>query len=65
MRLVKIIDNNRKSLKEIFKDLEGVCEELSIATGYWDLSNGGNFTTIKKVQKNKIIDWERTVNCQI
>jgi len=37
MRLVKIIDNNRKSLKEIFKDLEGVCEELSIATGYWDL----------------------------
>jgi len=22
MRLVKIIDNNRKSLKEIFKDLE-------------------------------------------
>ena len=37
MKLPKIIDNNRKSLKDVFRDLDGICDQLSIATGYWDL----------------------------
>lgn len=37
MTLPKIVDNNRKSMLEVLKQAAKNQEELSIATGYWDL----------------------------
>ena len=37
MSLPKIIDNNRKVFLDVIKKLAPKHEELSIATGYWDL----------------------------
>ena len=36
-KLPKIIDNNRKYLRDVLVDVSKHYEELSIATGYWDL----------------------------
>jgi len=37
MNLPKIIDNNRKTLLDTFIEISKTHDELSIATGYWDL----------------------------
>jgi len=37
MNLPKIIDNNRKKLLDTFIEISKTHDELSIATGYWDL----------------------------
>ena len=37
MNLPKIIDNNRKSFLDVFKNTSNLFDELSIATGYWDI----------------------------
>lgn len=37
MRIPKIVDNNRKVFLDVIKDLAPKYQELSIATGYWDL----------------------------
>lgn len=37
MNLPKIIDNQRKNFLDIFRDLAQEHEELSIASGYWDI----------------------------
>lgn len=37
MNLPKIIDNNRKNLLDLFIDVSKEHDELSIATGYWDI----------------------------
>ena len=37
MNLPKIIDNNRKKLIDTFLEVSKQHDELSIATGYWDL----------------------------
>lgn len=37
MGLPKIIDNNRKNMGGVLRELSGQYDELSIATGYWDL----------------------------
>jgi len=56
MKLVKIIDNNRKTLEDIFKDLDGNYTQLSIATGYWDLE-GMNLILpqLKKFEKIRLL----------
>jgi len=37
MSLPKIIDNNRRNMASVLSELSGQYDELSIATGYWDL----------------------------
>ena len=37
MGLPKIIDNNRKNMGDVLRELSARYDELSIATGYWDL----------------------------
>jgi regulator of RNase E activity RraB len=37
----KIIDNQRRKLLDIFERFSGNYDEISIATGYWDLKGMG------------------------
>ncbi len=39
MKIVKIIDNNRVLLLDTIKNISSEYDELSIATGYWDLQS--------------------------
>lgn len=54
--LPKIIDNNRKSLLETFITVSKEYEELSIATGYWDLLGTQSvFDSIKGYKKIRLL----------
>ena len=54
--LPKIIDNNRKSLLELIKDVASNYNQLSIAVGYWDLLGTQLiFDEIKNYKKIRIL----------
>jgi ERCC4-related helicase len=53
MKIPKIIDNNRVSFLEVLRNITPSYNELSIATGYWDLS--GTQLLIDKFHKYKKI----------
>ncbi len=53
MRIPKIIDNQRKIFLDVIKELAPKYEELSIATGYWDLL--GSELVIEELKKFKKI----------
>jgi superfamily II DNA or RNA helicase len=49
MHLPKIIDNNRTLLLDVFKEISPSFNELSIATGYWDIE--GMKLVLDSIQK--------------
>jgi superfamily II DNA or RNA helicase len=53
MKIPKIIDNNRVSLLRVLEEIAPNYEQLSIATGYWDLL--GTKLIIEKIKKYKTI----------
>lgn len=55
MKLPKIIDNNRKIFLDVIKEIASMYEDLSIATGYWDLEGTKILINNKKLRsKNRI-----------